>query len=386
MSGERPRVLFAGGGTGGHVFPAVAVAEALLAMADVEVSFCGTARGLEARVIPAKGWRLDLLDVVPIQGGGPWRAARGALVAAKATAHALSLVGELRPRVVLSVGGYAAGPVTLAAALRRVPITVMEPNRVVGLANRIMAPVAKRAYLAWDETGATFRASSVRVLGVPLRSGFSPRAALPGAVRRVLVLGGSQGAQALNERMPLAWSRLGDLENAEILHQAGRDRDAAVRAEYARLGGKRATVVPFVDDVPAALAAADLVVARAGASSLAEIAAIGRAAVLVPFPHAANDHQVFNAEALAAAGGAVCLRQDVATPERLAGELARLLGDDAARSAMADRCRARGRPTAAHDIAADLLDLAGIPRRPRGATNGASHGSSRHANPVQEAR
>ncbi|HTQ41201.1 MAG TPA: undecaprenyldiphospho-muramoylpentapeptide beta-N-acetylglucosaminyltransferase [Polyangiaceae bacterium] len=373
---SRPCVLFAGGGTGGHVFPAVAVAEAMQSMADVDVAFCGTARGVEARVVPARGWRLELLDVLPITGGGPVRAVRGAFVAARATASALLLVRRLRPAVVLSVGGYASGPVTLAAALQGVPVAVLEPNRVVGLANRLLAPFARRAYVAWEEAGAPFRAGARRVYGVPLRAGFAPKPYAPrGGIARVLVVGGSQGAEALNERVPPAMARLAHVAGLEVVHQAGRDRDAAVRVAYAKEGVARATVTPFLDDVARAVADADVVVARAGASTLGELTAVGRAAILVPYPHAAADHQGQNAEALARAGGAVCIRQDDATPERLAHELEKLLRDDAARVRMADASRARGRPGAATDVASDLLDLAGIARRPRpSSTNGTTRG------------
>lgn len=373
---SRPCILVAGGGTGGHVFPAVAVAEALQAMADVELVFCGTARGVEARVVPARGWKLELLDVEPMKGGGPVRAVRGALVAAMATRRAFGIVRACRPSAVLSVGGYASGPVTLAAAMLGVPVTVMEPNSVVGLANRLVAPFTKRAYLAWQEAEGPFRADARRQYGVPLRPGFAPRPYAARATRRVLVMGGSQGAQALNERMPQAYAQLASVPGLEILHQAGRDRDDAVRAAYGSAAKGHVTVSPFVDEVAREIASADLVVARAGASTLAEITAIGRAAILVPFPHAADDHQARNAEALARAGAAVCLRQEVADPARLATEIQRLLLDDGARVAMADASRACGKPTAAADVAADLLALAGIAPRPRGATNGASHRQS----------
>ena len=377
---RRPTVLIAGGGTGGHVFPAVAVAESMEALADVDVVFCGTARGVEARVVPARGWRLELLHVEPMKGGGPARAVRGALVAARATVHALGLVRSLRPKAVLSVGGYASGPVSLAAALLGVPVAVMEPNSVVGLANRLLAPFAKRAYIAWHEAGARFRPRARRDYGVPLRAGFGPKPYGARETLRVLVLGGSQGAAALNERMPAVLARLADVPGLEVVHQAGRERDADVRAAYDRERVQRVTVVPFIDDVAKAIADADLVVARSGASSVAELAAIGRAAVLVPFPHAADDHQAKNAQALARAGGAVCVRQEAADVIRLATEMGRLLRDDRARTAMADASRACGKPGAARDVASDLLVLAGIPERPHTATNG----SARSAHRAQE--
>lgn len=366
----RPTVVLAGGGTGGHVFPAVAVAEAMHALADVDVVFCGTPRGLEARVVPRRGWRIEMLDVEPIQGGGLGRVVRGGVLAASATAKALGLVRALRPRVVLSVGGYAAGPASLAAVLLGVPIAVLEANQVVGLANRILAPFAARAYVVWDEAAARFRPSARRVVGLPLRPGFGPRAYIPSAVvARVLVMGGSQGAACLNERLPEALARLRDIPGLQVLHQAGRDQDVAVREAYRRERVDRVEVVPFIDDVARALQDADLVVARAGAATLAEITAVGRAAVLVPFPHAADDHQARNAEALARAGAAVCLRQDVADPGRLAADMGRLLRDATVRTAMADSSRGLGRPRAAHDVAADLLDLAGIPHASCSGTN-----------------
>jgi len=360
----RPVILIAGGGTGGHVYPAIAVAEALQSLADVDVVFCGTDRGLEARAVPARGWRLERLDVAPIKGRGIVGAVRGAMVAAHATTKAFGLVRRLRPRALLSVGGYAAGPAALAGAFLGVPVAVLEPNSVVGLANRLLAPWTKRAYVAWDDAARPFRPGARRATGVPLRHGFAPQPYAAGPGARVLVLGGSQGATALNERMPEALARVASSVSAlEVVHQAGRGRDDDVRMRYATAGHVRATVVAFLDDVAGAIANADLVVARAGAVTLAELTAIGRASVLVPFPFAADDHQAKNAEALARTGAAVCIRQEAADPARIASEVQRLLGDHAARVAMADAARALGRPGATEDVAADLLALAAVPRR-----------------------
>jgi UDP-N-acetylglucosamine--N-acetylmuramyl-(pentapeptide) pyrophosphoryl-undecaprenol N-acetylglucosamine transferase len=358
----RPTILIAGGGTGGHVFPAVAVAEAAERLADVELVFVGTDRGVEARVVPARGWRLERLDVEPMKGGGVSRALRGGAVAMRATWRAARLVRRLRPRAVLSVGGYASGPATLAAAVLGVPVAVLEPNSAPGLANRLLAPFARLAFVAFDEAARDFRASTVRRYGVPLRAGFSPRPYGTGrAPARVLVMGGSQGAAVLNERMPEAFAALARRgRDVEVLHQAGRDRDAAVRDAYVRAGIARATVVPFIEDVAPALADADLIVARAGAGTIAEITAVGRPSIPVPFPHAADDHQGKNAEALERTGASVCLRQERADPARLAAEVDRLLADEGARRAMADRARDQGRPDAARSVAGELLDLASI--------------------------
>jgi UDP-N-acetylglucosamine--N-acetylmuramyl-(pentapeptide) pyrophosphoryl-undecaprenol N-acetylglucosamine transferase len=359
-------LLIAGGGTGGHVFPAVAVAEAAQALADVDVVFVGTDRGVEARVVPARGFRLERLEVEPMKGGGAQRALRGATVAMRATLRAAGLVRRLRPRAVLSVGGYASGPATLAAALLGVPVALLETNSTAGLANRLLAPFARCAFVAWDEVTTSFRASTVRKYGVPLRAGFVPRPSLPRHESvRVLVMGGSQGAAFLNERVPEALGRAVLPGRAiDVLHQSGTGREPPVREAYARARIERARVVPFIEDVAQAIADADLVVARAGAGTIAEITAIGRAALLVPFPHAADDHQARNAQALARAGAAVCVLEGQA--DLLAVEVGRLLSDDEGRGAMADRARARGRPDAAARVAKDLLALGAIGQRAPG--------------------
>ncbi|MEO7112788.1 MAG: glycosyltransferase, partial [Polyangiaceae bacterium] len=192
MKNARDTIVIAGGGTGGHVFPGLAIADALCAIADVRVIFVGTARGLESRVIPSRGYDLELLDVEPMKGGGVKRAARGAAIASVATLKALSLIRKIRPRVVLSVGGYAAGPLSLAAAIARIPLALLESNAKMGLSNRLLAPFARRVYLATEEgKSRATRANAVRTFGMPIRSGFSPSVYRPNAHLRLLVLGGS---------------------------------------------------------------------------------------------------------------------------------------------------------------------------------------------------
>ena len=389
-------ILVAGGGTGGHVFPGLAVAQAMRDLADVDVVFAGTARGLESRIVPQHGYSLELLEVEPMKGGGPARAIRGALVAAKAMRHATGLVGRLRPSAVLSVGGYAAGPASLACVRARIPLAILEPNSALGLANRLLAPFAARAYVAWFETAKHFRGDKARMYGVPLRPGFEPRPYLPAVegalehgenppqsirVRRILVLGGSQGATALNERVPAAVARAAAAVGPiQVVHQTGRDREAAVREAYTRAGVATANVVSFVDDVAEQMAIADVVIARGGAVTVAEIAAIGRASILVPFPHAADDHQAKNALALADLGGAVCVRQEAADEVRLATELVALFRNEVERARMARTAREHGHPHAALDVARDLLALAGIKPKTKVAPpkpmNGGSHGAS----------
>jgi UDP-N-acetylglucosamine--N-acetylmuramyl-(pentapeptide) pyrophosphoryl-undecaprenol N-acetylglucosamine transferase len=368
--GEGARILIAGGGTGGHVYPGLAIADALHALADVEVIFAGTARGLEARVIPDRGYRLELFDVAPIQGGGPRRAIRGAFVAGRATCRSFGVLRRLAPRAVVSIGGYAAGPVSLAAVGMRVPLAVVEPNSVVGMANRILAPFARRGYVAWEETARRVGVHKTRIFGVPLRAGFAPSTYEATSVMRVVVLGGSQGAAALNERVPEALALVAKtIPGVEVVHQAGSGRAESVASAYERAGLPRAKVVAFVDDVPGLIASADLVIARSGASSVAEIAAVGRASILVPFPHAADDHQTRNAQALERTGGAVCLAQAAADAPRLAREVLRIFSDPALRVRMAAAARRAGKPEAAERIARDLLGLLEIPLIPRAAAS-----------------
>ncbi len=323
--------------------------------------FVGTERGFEGKLVPAAGYELELFDVSPIKGGGIVGAVGGGARAARASLRALGFLRRLAPRAVVSVGGYAAGPVSLAATVLGIPLAIVEPNSVMGLSNRLLAPLARRIYLAFNRAGPRYGHARVRLSGVPLRAGFVPRASQREGASRILVLGGSQGARALNERVPEALGRVARddrlLRPLEVLHQAGDGKEVAVRDAYHRAGIAGARVVPFVADVAADLAWADVVIARAGAGTIAEIAAVGRPSLLIPFPDAADDHQARNAEAYADEGAAVWLRQVDADPARVASELGRILFDDALRARLTKGAEAAGRPEAARTIAEDLLEL-----------------------------
>ncbi|HKQ69048.1 MAG TPA: undecaprenyldiphospho-muramoylpentapeptide beta-N-acetylglucosaminyltransferase [Polyangiaceae bacterium] len=358
--GPLPVVLLAGGGTGGHVFPMVAVADALRAAAGVRVVYVGTARGIEARVVPERGDELEVLDILPIKGGGPRGALRGIGRAAAALPRARALIKRLSPRAVLAVGGYAAGPMGLAAWFSRVPLAILEPNSVLGLSNRWLSPFVRRAYVAFPGMERKMRRGVAVRTGVPLRGAFRPSPYAPEADRlRVLVLGGSSGAKALNEVVPRALAKAArEVSGLSVVHQTGRDREAYVAQLYRELGALgRAKVVPFLDDIATELARADLVIERSGASSLAELCAVGRPSILVPFPFAADDHQRKNAEALAESGAAVCLKQSDATALRLAAEVVSLARDEGRRVRMAQAARDQGRPDAAREVALDLLKV-----------------------------
>jgi UDP-N-acetylglucosamine--N-acetylmuramyl-(pentapeptide) pyrophosphoryl-undecaprenol N-acetylglucosamine transferase len=355
-------LLFAGGGTGGHIFPLVAVAQAMRSLRDdVQVIFVGTSRGMESRILGNLGERLELLDILPIKGGGVKGAAKGVFRAMRSLPAADRLLASLRPHAVLSIGGYAAGPISLAARWRKVPLALLEPNSVLGLTNLLVAPFAHRAYLAFHEAERWFRQSQVRRTGVPLREGFEPRAYEPQpGTFRILVLGGSQGAVTLNRNIPsaigLCKSRIPS--TITVVHQSGKDRVNEVEQAYEKVGALENTqVVPFIEDVPAALTQADLVIQRAGASALAETCAIGRPSLLIPYPFAAADHQLRNARALEEHGAAICIPSDDANPELLSDHLVKLENDVERRKRMAKAALAHGKPQASLTIAQDLLSL-----------------------------
>jgi UDP-N-acetylglucosamine--N-acetylmuramyl-(pentapeptide) pyrophosphoryl-undecaprenol N-acetylglucosamine transferase len=370
-------LLFAGGGTGGHVYPMIAVADAVHALdSELRLVFLGTERGMETRVVPERGYELELMRVLPIRGGGVLGAARGIARAAALVPEARSLVKKLAPRVVFSIGGYAAGPVSLAARSLGIPVALMEPNSVIGLANRLIAPLVQRAYTAFPESEKHFKHSLILRSGVPIRQGFARASYAPNALGfRILVLGGSQGAKSLNEAVPRAVAQIA--ANISVVHQCGAAHEAEARQLYAELGlSDRAVVTPFIADMPAALATADLVIGRSGASAVSEICAVGRPSLLIPYPFASGDHQRVNAESLVRAGAAVCLPSSQASAERISAEIAALATNLERLDSMAERAAELGRPEAAHAIALDLLGLAGLAETGRRVAHSPKSGGS----------
>jgi UDP-N-acetylglucosamine--N-acetylmuramyl-(pentapeptide) pyrophosphoryl-undecaprenol N-acetylglucosamine transferase len=354
------KLVFAGGGSGGHVFPLLAVAEAIAELAPaLEIVFVGTERGLETRLVPERGYPLELVQVLPIRGDGALGAARGVAAAARAIPACTAILRKHKPLAVLSIGGYAAGPLALAARLLKIPLALMEPNAEIGLSNRLIAPLAARAYTAFTRAHRHFNDRVVFETGLPIRKGFFPvpYARRPGLLR-LLVFGGSQGARVLNEAVPRALAKL--TLPLSVVHQCGPREEAQTRALYAELGlSDAARVAPFLSDMPGALADADLVIGRAGAGSISEICAIGRPSLLIPYPYA-GDHQRFNAAPLVEGGAALMVASSDATPERLASELERLEREPGLLERMAESARRLGRPMAARTIALDLLGLCGF--------------------------
>jgi UDP-N-acetylglucosamine--N-acetylmuramyl-(pentapeptide) pyrophosphoryl-undecaprenol N-acetylglucosamine transferase len=363
------RVLVAGGGSGGHLFPGIAVVEELRRrLPQLDVLFVGTERGIEARVLPQLGERFYAMDLRPLVGRKPLELARNLALLPRTGLHALATVHSFRPDLALGLGGYASGPILLSAAALRVPSALLEQNVQVGVANRMLKRSVGRAYVAFEETAAEFGRERARVFGNPIRRAFVDAARRVGhdpkgvaaRSRSVLVLGGSQGARKLNLSVPEALAKAGVRElSVSVVHQTGSAMVDEVKRRYEELG-IAAEVVPFIDDVARAYVDASLVIARAGAGTVAELCAIGRAAILVPI-ELASGHQAENARALERAGAAVALEESALTSESLSLRVRELLTDATRRTAMAEAARRRGRPDAAAAIVDDLFAWLGVP-------------------------
>ena len=353
------RVIIAGGGTGGHVIPALAIAQELRARYKAELKFVGTARGIETRLVPAAGFDLELVRVGQLNRVGLATRIKTVVDLPRGVLQAVRLVQRFRPDVMIGVGGYASGPAMLAGAILNVPLVAFEPNVVPGLANRLMAPMVKAAAVQFEATCRYFR--NCHVTGVPVRSAFfsvPPRPA--DAPPTLLVFGGSQGAHAINVAVLEALPRLLSLlPEIRIIHQTGEKDFAEAQAAYAKanLAGE---VSPFINDMPGAFTRADLLVCRSGASTVAEVAAAGRPAIFIPLPTAADDHQRHNAAALADAKAARLLPQAELTGNRLAREIADLLANRALLAQMSQAAREMSHPNAAGEIAAIALRAAGV--------------------------
>jgi UDP-N-acetylglucosamine--N-acetylmuramyl-(pentapeptide) pyrophosphoryl-undecaprenol N-acetylglucosamine transferase len=352
-------VVVAGGGTGGHLYPGIAVAREILRRAPgARVTFAGTARGLEARIVPREGFALDLIRSAGLKGKGLGARLRGLALLPLSFVDAWRLLSRRRPHVVIGVGGYSSGPVVLTASLRGMPTMVLEQNAAPGFTNRKLAKRVRAAAVTYEETLAYFGSKGF-LAGNPVREEFFARGLGPSDRKRVLVFGGSQGAHAINVAMAAAAPLLVRRhEGIDIVHQTG-ERDLAWTRDEYRRGGVAARVEAFLDPMAAEMKAADVAVSRAGATTLAELAASATPAVLVPFPAATDDHQRRNAEALAKAGAAVVIEQRDLSGERLADVVAALLSDAARRERMREAMRGLARPDAAARIVDRVLALAG---------------------------
>ena len=354
------RAILAGGGTGGHVIPALAIAQELKQSYDAEVLFVGTARGIETRLVPAAGFPLRLIQVGALNRVSLKTRLRTVLGLPAAVWEARRILAEFDPGVVIGVGGYASGPAMLAALWKHVPTLAFEPNVVPGFANRVIARWVSAAAVHFEETAEYFR--HARVTGVPVRQAFFEIAGKRAANLHptLLVFGGSQGAHAINQAIIQCLPEL--LKQApgiHIIHQTGEHDYNDAQAAYAPFAG-RVEAYRFLDDMPAFFSRADLLLCRSGASTVAEITAAGKPAIFVPFPRAADDHQRVNAQALERAGAAVVLEETKLEQVWLVDTVAALLGDPARLARMGQAAAGLSHPNAAREIAQMAASLAGV--------------------------
>lgn len=358
MNDQQPCALIMAGGTGGHIFPGLAVAEALRER-GWRVHWLGAPGSMESRLVPPRGFPLETIDFGGVRGKGPLTLALLPLRLLRAFWQSLQVVRRVQPDVVVGLGGYITFPGGMMGVLLGRPLVLHEQNSVAGMANKVLASVADRVFTAFPKV----MAKAVWV-GNPLRAAFlqqpAPAERFQGRTGplRLLVVGGSLGAQALNRIVPQALALLPEQERPQVLHQSGEKQIDALRAAYAE-AGVQADLTPFIDDTASAYAQADLVIARAGASTVTELAAVGAAAVFVPFPAAVDDHQTTNARFLVDAGAAWLEPQAGLTPQKLArllqGVNRRQLQD------MAERARAQCKPGAVDAVVAACSELAKVP-------------------------
>jgi UDP-N-acetylglucosamine--N-acetylmuramyl-(pentapeptide) pyrophosphoryl-undecaprenol N-acetylglucosamine transferase len=352
------RFILAGGGTGGHVIPALAIANQLKKDYNAEVLFIGTARGIENRLVPASGYPLRLVQVGALKNVSLATRLKTAFDLPRAVWDSWSLLSDFQPQVVIGVGGYASGPAMFAATLINIPTLAFEPNVVPGFANRVIAPMVSAAAVHFEETCRYF--AHCQVTGVPVREAFFSAHSAHRDLSRptLLVFGGSQGAHAINQALVDALPLLGEkIPHLHIIHQTGeRDYNDALAA-YNKIGVS-GEVHRFIDDMPARFSQADLLVCRSGASTVAEVTAAGKPAIFVPFPRAADDHQKVNAQALERAGAAVVLEEPNLTPRSLAERIGGLLSDLARLQRMGEAAQKLSHPNAAREIARMVARLA----------------------------
>jgi UDP-N-acetylglucosamine--N-acetylmuramyl-(pentapeptide) pyrophosphoryl-undecaprenol N-acetylglucosamine transferase len=352
------RIIIAGGGTGGHVIPALAIAQQLKKQFSAEVLFIGTARGIETRLVPQAGFALELIKVGALKNVSLMTRAKTMFDLPRAISASARMLTDFDPEVVIGVGGYASGPAMIAAIRRRLPTLAFEPNVVPGFANRMVARWVSAAAVHFEETCRYF--PRCKVTGVPVREAFFNLAEpdRTAGVPTLLVFGGSQGARAINQAMMESLPGLrAKVPGIHIIHQTGQRDYDRVLAAYQQ-SGISGEVHKFIDDMPATFARADLLVCRSGASTVAEIAAAGKPAIFVPFPAAADDHQNVNARALERAGAAVVVEESKLGAAYLVDTVAALIGDGGRLRGMSSAARSLAHPKAVEEIAEMVAQLA----------------------------
>ncbi|MEW5739354.1 MAG: undecaprenyldiphospho-muramoylpentapeptide beta-N-acetylglucosaminyltransferase [Myxococcota bacterium] len=355
------RVLIAGGGTGGHLFPGIALAEEVVTRHPKnDVVFVGTDRGLEARVVPANGFVFESIRSRGLKGMGPLRLLLGLLLLPLSFFESWRILRRYRPDVVVGVGGYSSGPVVLSAWLMRIPTALQEQNALPGLTNKVLGRFVKAAFVSFEEAKAYFSTRNTHVLGNPIRRVLLEnflRSRKPHDKFTVLIFGGSLGARGLNTRVIEALGFLAPIKDElNLIHQTGKNDLDTVKQGYAEKGFT-AEIREFIDDMSAAYLGADLVVCRAGATTLAELTVCKKPSILVPFPHATDDHQAVNAKALVDAGAALMFREEELTGEKLAAAIKDLKDHPEKLKKMEKAAGLLGRPEAAREIADVLQQL-----------------------------
>lgn len=355
------KLLIAGGGTGGHLFPGIALAEEFMKRGEnFSVMFAVTDRGLESRTLDGLNLPYTVVRAAGVVGAGPKGILKAAALLVAGFIDAGKIIRSFKPNACIGVGGYVSFPVAALASIAGIPTAIQEQNAFPGLTNRILSRLVKRIYAPCKEAAAALKSSKTIVTGNPVREAFG--AAKPYEYKiqnerpaRILILGGSQGSKALNENIPQALSALSC--NVEVIHQAGRDKAPSVEHAYGNRPGVR--VDEFIDDISAALSWSDLIICRAGALTVAELAASGRPAIFIPFPHAAGGHQEANARAAETAGAGVCMLESDLKAGKLPTVLKELLCDAKKLTAMAEAAAASARNDAAKRIIDDLTSLMG---------------------------
>jgi UDP-N-acetylglucosamine--N-acetylmuramyl-(pentapeptide) pyrophosphoryl-undecaprenol N-acetylglucosamine transferase len=369
------RLMIAGGGTGGHLFPGIAIAEELMARdPDSEVVFVGTERGIEARVLPELGWNLELIKVSGIKTVGILGAIRGLFSVPGALWRSRKVIKKLEPDVVIGVGGYASGPVVLMARLMGKPTAIIEQNSIPGLANKILGKFVRKIFLSFEETRRFFKKKKIVMSGNPIRrdirEALEKERTAGGDDKHLFVFGGSQGAMAVNELVAGAAKILSDRGSLpSILHQTGK-RDLEATEERYKSAGIEVDCRAFIKDMAAEYRRADLIVARSGATTVAELGVVGCPAILIPYPYAADNHQEINAKELVEAGAARMYKQSDLTADTLADAIEELLGDPDTLERMGSAMNALGRPEAAETI---VTWCQGQVKKPRRKENGAKN-------------
>jgi UDP-N-acetylglucosamine--N-acetylmuramyl-(pentapeptide) pyrophosphoryl-undecaprenol N-acetylglucosamine transferase len=355
------RVVIAGGGTGGHLFPGIAIAEEFLRRdKKTEVLFVGTQRGIESKLLGPAGYKLSTIDVEGIKGRGIRALIKGFYQIPQSMWQSRRILKEFRPGIVIGVGGYASGPAVLAAYFMGLPTAIAEQNAAPGITNRILGKFVDKIFVTYAATADSFPASKVLVSGNPVRAAFTSVRSRQQAAKdfqQLLIFGGSQGAQAINKSIVEMLPQLQKIKNnIRILHQTGARDVEPVSEAYARYG-IRAEVTAFIVDMADAYRQADLIICRAGATSLAEITTAGKAAILIPFPFATNDHQTKNAEAMAEKGAAIMIQEKDLSGDKLFAVVEKLLQDPQKLRLMEENSAKLGDVNAAATIVDACLEL-----------------------------